>query len=122
MLTRQGWLVVGGAVALFALGRVLGVVELFIVGASLGALVVLSMVLVWATRLRLTVDRTVSPPRVYAGNPSRVEVALRNTSQRTTPVLRAFDPVTGTRGADLLVAPLEPGIRAQAAYRLPTER
>ncbi len=33
-----------------------------------------------------------------------------------------FDPVTGTRGADLLLGPLEPGVTARAAYRLPTEK
>jgi uncharacterized protein (DUF58 family) len=35
--------------------------------------------------------------------------------------LRLFDPVTGTRGADLLLGPLEPDVVARAAYRLPTE-
>ncbi|MGH9274780.1 MAG: DUF58 domain-containing protein, partial [Acidimicrobiales bacterium] len=39
-----------------------------------------------------------------------------------TPVLRLRDPVSGTRGADLLVPPLGRGERTVAAYRLPTER
>jgi uncharacterized protein (DUF58 family) len=37
-------------------------------------------------------------------------------------VLRLRDPVTGTRGADLLVPPLTPSERTVTAYRLPTDR
>jgi uncharacterized protein (DUF58 family) len=122
MLTRQGWLVTLGAVVLIFAGRLLGVLELFILGASAAALVVFSMVAVALARLRLAVERTVTPPRVYAGSPSRVELSVRNDGNRTTPVVRMFDPVTGTRGADLLLGPLEPGVTSRAAYRLPTEK
>ena len=121
MLTRQGWLTAGGAVALIAAGRVLGVLELFVIGAAAGALVIASVVIVLVTRLRLAVARNVTPPRVYAGGPSRVELSIRNDGDRTTPVLRLFDPVSGTRGADLLLSPLEPDVVNRAAYRLPTE-
>src|SRR5262249_37065744 len=38
------------------------------------------------------------------------------------PVLRLRDPVGGTRGALLHLAPLRPGESARAAYRLPTTR
>jgi len=122
MLTRQGWLVTLGALTLVGAGRLLGVLELFILGASAGALALFSLVTVSLTRLRLDVNRTVNPPRVYAGNASRVELAVRNDGARVTPVVRLFDPVTGTRGADLLLGPLEPGVTARAAYRLPTDR
>jgi len=122
VLTRQGWLVTLGAGVLIFAGRVLGVLELFILGASAAALVLYSMVAVALARLKLEVERTVTPPRVYAGSPSRVELSVRNDGNRTTPVVRMFDPVTGTRGADLLLGPLEPGVTARAAYRLPTEK
>ncbi|HEX4820055.1 MAG TPA: DUF58 domain-containing protein [Acidimicrobiales bacterium] len=122
MLTRQGWLVAGGALALVAGGRILGVLELFIVGAATGLLVIVSLVSVYLSRLRLAVARHVTPPRVYAGTPSRVELSIRNDGERTTPVLRLFDPVSGTRGADLLLSPLDPDVVSRAAYRLPTER
>jgi len=122
LLTRQGWLVAGGALALVAAGRILGVLELFVVGAATGLLVLVSLVNVYLSRLRLAVARHVTPPRVYAGTPSRVELSIRNDSERTTPVLRLFDPVSGTRGADLLLSPLDPDVVSRAAYRLPTER
>jgi uncharacterized protein (DUF58 family) len=36
--------------------------------------------------------------------------------------MRAIDPVSGTRGANLLIGPLAPGTAARASYRLPTEK
>ncbi|MGH9184682.1 MAG: DUF58 domain-containing protein [Acidimicrobiales bacterium] len=122
MLTRQGWLVTAGAVVLVAAGRLLGVFELFVLGVAAAALVGLTFAVVLLVRLRLEVARHLSPPRVHAGTPSRVELRLRNRGERSTPVLRLFDPVSGTRGADLHLAPLEPLGTAQAAYRLPTDR
>jgi uncharacterized protein (DUF58 family) len=113
--------VAGGAVALIAGGRMLGVLELFIIGAAAGALVIASIAIVVLSRMRLAVGRNVTPPRVYAGSASRVELSIRNDGDRMSPVLRLFDPVSGTRGADLLLSPLEPDVVNRAAYRLPTD-
>jgi len=68
------------------------------------------------------VGRTVHPARVHVGTTSRVDLTIRNLRAGGTPVLRLLDPVTGTRGADLLVPPLGRGERTVAAYRLPTDR
>jgi uncharacterized protein (DUF58 family) len=122
VITRQGWLVLGGGVVLCLAGRYFGVLELWVLAAGAFGLVGFSALFVALTRLRLAVGRDVSPRRVYAGNPSRVELTMRNDGHRRSPVLRLFDPVTGTRGADLLVAPLAPDGTARAAYRLPTDR
>jgi uncharacterized protein (DUF58 family) len=64
----------------------------------------------------------VHPARINVGTPTRVELTVRNLRANRTPVLRLRDPVSGTRGADLLVSPLGRGERTIAAYRLPTER
>lgn len=122
VLTRQGRFVVVGALVLLAAGRFLGILELFVIAAALLALVAFSALYVIVIRLRLAVGRELSPPRVYAGTLSRAELSIRNDGARTTPVLRLFDPVSGTRGAELLVSPLAPGAVAQAAYRLPTHQ
>ena len=103
-------------------GRLFGVLELFIIGAAAGALVIAAIAIVLLARLRLAVARSITPPRVYAGSPSRVELSIRNDGERSTPVLRLFDAVSGTRGADLLLSPLDPDVVNRAAYRLPTER
>lgn len=122
MLTRQGWLVAGGGAALLIAGRVLGLVELFVLGVVAVALLVGALLLVTSARLELQVGRTVHPSRVQVGTSSRVDLSIRNLRANGTPVLRLRDPVSGTRGADLLVPPLGRGERTIAAYRLPTDR
>lgn len=122
MLTRQGWLVAAGAVLLVVAGRVLGLPELYAMGLVAALLLVVALVMVGTARLDLSVGRSIHPHRVQVGTTTRVELAIRNQRATRTPVLRLRDPVTGTRGAELLVAPLDRGERAVAAYRLPTDR
>jgi uncharacterized protein (DUF58 family) len=122
VLTRQGWILAIGAIVLGAGGRILGLVELIALGVVAAALLTGCLVLVRASRLELTVGRVLHPNRVHVGTPSRVELTVRNRRNRTTPVLRLRDAVSGTRGADLLVPPLSPNERTVAAYRLPTDR
>jgi uncharacterized protein (DUF58 family) len=122
VLTRQGWLVALGALALIVAGRVLGLVELFVLGVMAAALLVAAAALVASARLELEVGRSIHPSRVQVGSASRVELTIRNLRATGTPVLRLRDPVSGTRGADLLVPPLGRGERTLAAYRLPTDR
>ncbi len=122
MLSKQGWLVAFGGLGLIVAGRLLAVSELFGLGTAAIALVAVAAAWVAAGRLRLEVGRDLYPPRVHAGTLSRVELRVRNVGIRRTPVLRMIDPVSGTRGAELLLAPLEPQGTARAAYRLPTER
>jgi uncharacterized protein (DUF58 family) len=122
VLTRQGWLVGGGALALLVAGRVLGLLELFALGVITAVLVIGCAALVHASRLELEVGRVLHPMRVHVGTASRVELSVRNLRSTRTPVLRLRDPVSGTRGADLLVPPLSTSERTVTAYRLPTDR
>ncbi|MET0728519.1 MAG: DUF58 domain-containing protein [Acidimicrobiales bacterium] len=122
MLTRQGWFVAIGAVALLVAGRLFGLSELFALGLVAVLLLLGSILLVAVSRLELEVGRAVHPARVNVGTTTRVELTVRNTRAVRTPVLRLRDPVSGTRGADLLVPPLGRDQRTVAAYRLPTDR
>lgn len=122
MLTRQGWAVAVASVAMIAAGRLLGVLELFLLGTATAVLLIVVVVRAARLRLDIGVRRDVHPPRVHAGSPSRIELEVTNRGTRPTPVLRVVDAVSGTRGADLGLAPIQPGGRARAAYRLPTER
>ena len=74
------------------------------------------------TRLQLEVGRHLSPRRVHAGQPARVELLVVNHGMRATPVLRMHDPVSGTQGATVLLSPIDPEGTVRSAYRLPTER
>jgi uncharacterized protein (DUF58 family) len=122
VLTRQGWALAITAVLMIVFGRVLGVLELFLLGSAAGILLVVVVVRAALMRLQVGVRRDVHPPRVHAGSPSRIELEVTNQGTQPTPVLRIVDAVSGTRGADLGLAPIFPGGRARAAYRLPTER
>ena len=122
MLTRAGWLTLLSAGIAALAGRLFGVLELFIVAAVLAMLVAACLAWVRLTAVRLRVSRVVSPAKVHMGEATKVEVTAINTGTTHTPVLHLSDPVAGTRGARLHLAPLAGGEKAQAAYRLPTDR
>src|SRR5262245_24238987 len=122
VLTRAGWgVLLAGGVA-FAAGFLFGLPELIVLGMTLVLLLVGAAALTLLTSLRLEVVRTLHPDKVHAGQASRVEVLVRNRGRHRTPVLRLRDGVSGTAGAEILVAPLEPAGRVRAAYRLPTRQ
>ncbi len=119
-LTRRGWTLMAMSLGLLVGGRLLGLVELY-VAASLGlVLVVSTAATVGFRKVRLEVRRSIHPARVHVGTPCRVDLVVRNRNRRSTPVLRIEDEVSSTRGAQLLLAPMDPGSTARAAYRLPT--
>lgn len=122
MVTPRGWTVAGAAVVFALAGRLLGIVELYGLAAAALALVAGAVLFVRGSRFKLEAIRELRPPRVHAGTGSRVELSVRNTSGRRSPVLSARDPFDGgRRWARFLLAPLAPGELARAAYRLPTE-
>ncbi len=121
-LTRAGWgVILAGGVALLG-GWLFGLPELLVLGVALVALLVGALAMTLLTSLRLEVVRTLHPDRVHAGQASRVDVLVRNRGRRRTPVLVLRDGVSGTAGAELLLAPLEAAGRIRASYRLPTRR
>lgn len=122
VLTRAGWgVLLAGGVALVG-GWLFGLPELLILGLALVVLIAGCVASTLLTSLRLEVVRTLHPDRVHAGQASRVDVLVRNRGRRRTPVLTLRDGVSGTAGAELLLAPLEPAARIRASYRLPTRR
>jgi len=120
--THPGAIVGAGAAALVVVGRVLGLPELYAIGAALGLLALVCAAWVALRRIDIVVTRSVRPSRVHAGNPCTVEIQVRNRSNHETPVLRLLDPVSGTAGADLLLAPIGVRRSTSVAYRLPTSR
>ncbi|HUP70738.1 MAG TPA: DUF58 domain-containing protein [Acidimicrobiales bacterium] len=122
MLTRRGGLLLLGAALLAVVGRLLGLVELFMLAAAAAAMVAGAAAHVRLTTFSVEATRKLKPPRVPAGTDSRVELTVRNRAGRRSPVLAATDPFDcGRRVAHFLLAPLDPGETARAAYRLPTE-
>lgn len=120
-ITRTGVAVSVAAAVLLVGARAFGLLELFVMGVAVATLVVVAAVWVRFRSVDVAVRRTVRLSRVHVGDPSTVEVVIHNRG-RTSPILEVHDPVTGTRGADLLVAPQHPRADAGATYRIPTRR
>ncbi len=123
LLTRRGWGVAIGAAVLLLAGRALGLVELYVLAAGSLGLLVAGTVYVLTRRLDLEASRQLHPPRVHAGDNSRVELSIRNRRRRRSPVLTLRDALAGgPRQARFLLPPLAPGQSDQASYRLPADR
>jgi uncharacterized protein (DUF58 family) len=122
VLTRQGWLTVWGTLALLALGKVMGITELYVIAGVAIVLLIGALIYVQMNRLELEIHRRVHPARAHAGSTSRVEIHLRNTHGSATPLLRLEEDVSGTTGAEMLLPPIAVGGHASASYRLPTAR
>lgn len=122
MLTRHGWAATTMAIAAVALGRSLGLVEFYVIGAAIGATVGLAVAGSLRPMPRLHSDRRCTPPLVAVGETLRVELTVENLSARRSGRLRLWEPVGARGGAPMQVAPLDPGESASAVYRVPTDR
>ncbi|HEX7167451.1 MAG TPA: DUF58 domain-containing protein [Acidimicrobiales bacterium] len=121
-MTRRGWGMLGAAGAFAAAGKVLSVVDLYVLAVAAATLVGGAALFVATRDVNVQVERTLHPARVFAGNQSRVDLLLRNRGKRT-PVLSVRDPFhRGWRWARFLVPPLLSGATSRAAYRLPTDQ
>jgi len=122
VLTKRGWTLAASTLAFFFAGVIFDIVELTILGVVALVLVIGAWIYVSFTPVNVRTDRTLHPPRVHAGSSSRVDLEVRNTGSRRTPVLHVRDPFDrGWRWARFLVPPLAGNSATRAAYRLPTE-
>jgi uncharacterized protein (DUF58 family) len=120
--TRAGWSLIIAGVVLIVAGRVLGPLEFIVAGACAIAASVAAVVVRRLLPSRVAIGRAVTPGRVPAGEPARVDLEVINRNRRRSPLLRLHDSVSGTRGVRLSLAPLPGGGSARGAYRLPTTR
>ena len=124
MLTRQGAssLVVG--VIAIVVGRVFGVVELFIIGAAFAAAVVLALVFVHVRRPNISASRWVHPTVLVAGDSGRVDLRLEHHGSVRSTGFELAERVSRTNVTDhvarLSIAPLPSGTRSSAGYQVPT--
>jgi uncharacterized protein (DUF58 family) len=123
MLSRRGWALTVGGLLLALAGRLLGLLELYVLAAGCWALMGMALVFVATHPADVAARRILTPNRVQAGGESLVELQVSNRGRRTTPVVELRDPVDGgPRRARLLMAPLPAGAEERAQYRIPTER
>ncbi|MEO6124619.1 MAG: DUF58 domain-containing protein [Ilumatobacteraceae bacterium] len=122
MLTRQGWGAVVLAVVIGVIGRMFGVLELFVMGAGILALVAATALWVHARPIRLEVHRTAVPSALQVGETGRIELRLTNLTKGGTSPLVLWEPVAGMGGATLRLAPMRRAETTSAHYRLPATR
>src|SRR5436190_23766029 len=106
MLTRHGWGALLLAVVTAIIGRMFGVLELFVLGAGIFAFVIATLLWVRSRRMSLEVHRRVVPEALQVGEVGRVELRITNQRRATTSPLHLWEPVSGMGGATLRLAPL----------------
>jgi uncharacterized protein (DUF58 family) len=122
-LTRRGWTLSGAACGLVVAGRLLGTLELSILGIFTLSLLGAAWIWVRGRRLGVRIDRTVHPHRVHVGGEARVDIEVDNPGLTDAPQILLTDIFDGgRRAARFLVPSLRRGQRARAAYRVPTGR
>lgn len=122
MITRHGWTALVAAAACFAIGRVFGLIELYVLGSGIVIALLVSIISVQRRLPPLNVRRIVSPAMVAVGEPARVDIQLANVGRQASPYLQLWEPVGQNGGAPMQLAKLGPGQAAGAAYRVPTAR
>ena len=122
-LTRRGWTLTGAASGLLLAGRLLGALELTILGVITLSLLLLAWLWVRSRKRVVRVERTVRPTRVHVGGDARVDLEVDDPGSADSPQLLLTDVFDGgRRAARFLVPALRRGQRARAAYRVPTNR
>ena len=122
MITRHGWAATVAAAACFAIGRVFGLIELYVVGVGIVMALLVAIISVQRRLPPLNVRRIVSPSLVAVGEPARIDIQLANLGRQSSPYLQLWEPVGNNGGAPMQLAKLSPGQTASAAYRVPTAR
>lgn len=122
MPTRHGWTVAGAALAALGVGRVFGIVELFVIAAAFAGALVIALVGVRIRRTDLDVERWAHPPVLGVGETGRVELTVTNRSAVRSPEVRLVEPVGPASSATMTIAPLPGHATVTAGYRVPTAR
>lgn len=122
MPTRQGWTVLLAAAVALVIGRVFGIVELFVIGAGLAGSVGLAVAAVRLHRPDLSITRWAHPSMLTVGDVGRVDLLVENSGSVRSPRVDLTEPVGTTNSAQMSIAPLRAGEQVTAGYRVPATR
>jgi uncharacterized protein (DUF58 family) len=123
-MTQQGVFGLIAGAAAIAIGRVFGVLELFLIGTAFLLAAAFAVAFVHLRRPRVTATRWIHPSVLVAGDTGQIDIhlrhdgGLRSTSFELSESVR--QPGRGDHVALLTVAPLAPRAGASARYQLPT--
>lgn len=124
MLTRQGVAAVAAGVVALIVGRVFGVLELFIIGAGFLCAAVGALLFIYLRRPKIEASRWIHPSVLVAGDTGRVDLHLRHSGTvRSTP-FELTETVSRSGAPDhvarLPVGSLPRAASSAAGYQLPT--
>lgn len=122
MPTRQGWTIAMGALAALVIGRVFGIVELFVIGTGLGIAVIVAVLVVRLHRPQLSITRWAHPSVLTVGDTGRVDLLIENRATLRSPRVDLTEPVGTSNTAHMTIAPLRAGDQVTAGYRVPASR
>lgn len=123
-LTRQGAVVVGAGVVAIVIGRVFGIIELYVIGAGFLATAAVAVAYVAGRRPRIEANRWIHPTVLVAGDTGHVDIRLQHTGALPAAPFVLEEPVTRTMTEDhaarLPVPSMRAGSGSTSGYRVPT--
>ena len=118
MLSRQSGVFVFGGLITIAVGRLFGLLELFIMGTALIICVLVAMLLVTTQKPNIEIKRAVDPPNPEAGQIIQVELSLLTSSR--IPACDVHEATEEGGRVHISLAPLPSGQVARANYQIAT--
>ena len=115
-------MVLVAAAAAVVIGRLFGLLELYVIGAATALASISALVLVAARRPSVEVHRWIRPSVLTAGDVGRVEVLVQQVGRSGSPGFELIEPVGTNRTARMAVSPLARDTEVSAGYRIPTDR
>lgn len=123
-LTRQGIVVVAAGLVAIAIGRVFGIIELFVIGAGFLATATVALLYVALRRPRIEASRWIHPTVLVAGDTGHVDIRLQHRGVLAAAPFVLEEPVVRTMTeehvARLPVPSLRAGSASSTGYRVPT--
>lgn len=118
MFSRQSMVFVVGGLFTFAVGRLFGLPELFIMGAALITCAIVAVLLVSVQRPNIEIRRLVQPTEPESGQTLHVGLTLHTNSR--VPACDVYEFVDDGGKIHIALAPLPSGQVARANYQIAT--
>jgi uncharacterized protein (DUF58 family) len=126
MMTRYSILALAAALVSIAIGRVFGVVELFVIGAGFIGAVLAAAGFVALRMPRIRGSRRMRPSILVVGDVGHVDLELRHTGALRSTRFALHERVRRANApdhvAELIVEPMAAGSTVTASYQLPTSQ
>ena len=120
MLSRQSGVFVFGGLITIAIGRLFGLLELFIMGTALITCVAVAILLVTTQKPNIEINRAIAPLDPEAGQIIEVELSLLTSSR--IPACDVYETTEDGGRVHISLAPLPSGQVARASYQIATHR